>query len=75
MTRQDLAEAAGLAKSHVNRIFAFEGLPDEAKEILAQRPERLGSHAAAKLATATSAGKAAEVTQAIRRLVEDEAFT
>jgi Predicted transcriptional regulators len=75
LTRQDLAEAAGLAKSHVSRIFAFEGLPDEAKEILAQRPERLGSHAAAKLATATSAGKAAEVTQAIRRLVEDEAFT
>ena len=75
LTRQDLAESAGLAKSHVSRIFAFEGLPDEAKEILSQRPERLGSHAAAKLANATSVGKAVEVTEAIRRLVEDEAFT
>lgn len=75
LTRQELAEAAGLAKSHVSRIFSFEGLPDEAKEILAEKPERLGSHAAAKLAAAATEGRAEAVIEAIRRLVEDEKFT
>ncbi|MFM0732723.1 ParB N-terminal domain-containing protein [Paraburkholderia sediminicola] len=75
LTRQDLAEAAGLAKSHMSRIFAFEGLPDEAKEILSARPERLGSHAAAKLAKAAGAGKVVAVVAAVRRLVEDGEFT
>ncbi|QIE30293.1 ParB N-terminal domain-containing protein [Caballeronia sp. SBC2] len=75
LNRKELAEAAGLAESHVSRIFAFEGLPDEAKEILAERPERLGSHAAAKLASAAAAGRSTEVTEAVRRLVDDVAFT
>jgi ParB family transcriptional regulator, chromosome partitioning protein len=75
LNRKELAEAAGLAESHVSRIFAFEGLPDEAKIILAERPERLGSHAAVKLANAAASGRTALVIEAIRRLVDDASFT
>jgi len=75
LTRQELAEAAGLAKSHLSRIFSFEGLPEEAMTLLADHPERLGSHAASKLAAATAAGKGADVTEAIRRLANDDTFT
>ncbi|KKB60950.1 chromosome partitioning protein ParB [Robbsia andropogonis] len=75
LTRQDIAETAGLSKSHISRIFAFDGLPEAAKALLAERPERLGSHAASKLAIATSEGKADEVTAAIARLISDSTFT
>lgn len=75
LTRTEISESAGLSKSHVTRIFSFDALPDAAKVALAERPERLGSNAAQKLAALTEAGKAEKVIEAVRRLVDDEAFT
>ncbi len=75
LSRAEISESAGLSKSHVTRIFSFDALPDPAKEILAQRPERLGSNAAQKLASLVEAGKKDKVIEAIQRLVSDEAFT
>lgn len=74
LTRQELASAAGLSGAHVSRIFSFEGLPDEAKKILAERPERLGAEAATKLARATEDGRGKLVVEAVQRLVADEKF-
>lgn len=74
LTRQELATAAGLSEAHVSRIFSFDGLPDEAKKILADRPERLGAEAATQLARAAAEGRSTEVVDAVKRLVEDEKF-
>jgi ParB family chromosome partitioning protein len=75
LSRAEISESAGLSKSHVTRIFSFDALPDAAKAALAEKPERLGSNAAQKLAALTEAGKAEKVIEAVRRLVDDESFT
>ncbi len=74
LSRQELASAAGLSSAHVSRIFAFEDLPEEAKAVLAERPDRLGADAAVQLARAASEGRADAVVEAVRRLVTDESF-
>jgi ParB family transcriptional regulator, chromosome partitioning protein len=75
LSRTEISESAGLSKSHVTRIFSFDALPDAAKAALAERPERLGSNAAQKLAALTEAGKSDKVVEAVRRLIDDENFT
>jgi ParB family transcriptional regulator, chromosome partitioning protein len=75
LTRAAISESAGLSKSHVTRIFSFDALPEAAKAALAEKPERLGSNAAQKLAALTEAGKGEKVIEAVRRLVDDESFT
>jgi ParB family chromosome partitioning protein len=75
LSRSAISESAGLSKSHVTRIFSFDALPEAAKAALAEKPERLGSNAAQKLAALAESGKAEKVTEAIRRLVDDESFT
>lgn len=75
LSRTEISESAGLSKSHVTRIFSFDALPEAAKAALAEKPERLGSNAAQKLAALTEAGKTEKVIEAVRRLVDDENFT
>jgi ParB family transcriptional regulator, chromosome partitioning protein len=75
LSRAEISESAGLSKSHVTRIFSFDALPEAAKAALAEKPERLGSNAAQKLAALTEAGKAEKVVEAVRRLIDDENFT
>jgi ParB family chromosome partitioning protein len=75
LSRTEISESAGLSKSHVTRIFSFDALPEAAKLALAEKPERLGSNAAQKLAALTEAGKSEKVVEAIRRLIDDENFT
>ncbi|WP_144063536.1 ParB/RepB/Spo0J family partition protein [Caballeronia insecticola] len=75
LSRTEISESAGLSKSHVTRIFSFDALPEAAKTALAEKPERLGSNAAQKLAALTEAGKSDKVVEAVRRLIDDESFT
>ena len=75
LSRTEISESAGLSKSHVTRIFSFEALPEAAKAALAEKPDRLGSNAAQKLAALAEAGKGDKVTEAVRRLIDDETFT
>lgn len=75
LSRTEISESAGLSKSHVTRIFSFDALPEDAKTALAEKPERLGSNAAQKLAALTEAGKSEKVVEAVRRLIDDENFT
>lgn len=74
LTRQEIASAAGLSGAHVSRIFSFDDLPDEAKKVLAERPERLGAEAAVQLARAAAEGRSEKVIDAIKRLVIDEKY-
>lgn len=75
LSRQELAGAVGLSEAHISKIFAFEGLPEAAKSLLEERPERLGADAAAHLTRAAAEGRADVVVEAIRRLVSDVHFT
>jgi ParB family transcriptional regulator, chromosome partitioning protein len=74
-TRSDILEASGLSTSHVARILAFEKLPTAALEAVAERPDRVGGHAAEEFAALVSAGQAESVIKAIQALVKDEALT
>ncbi|WP_429501174.1 ParB/RepB/Spo0J family partition protein (plasmid) [Robbsia andropogonis] len=73
--RSDIINASGLSSSHVSRILAFEKLPDEARVLIAKRPDRIGGNAAEEFATLANAGYTAEVVEAIRLLIEDESLT
>jgi ParB family chromosome partitioning protein len=75
LSRAVISQSAGLSRAHIARIFSFEALPDAAKAALAEKPERLGSNAAAKLAALVESGKGAKVIEAVQRLVDDETFT
>ncbi|GAB5098074.1 ParB/RepB/Spo0J family partition protein [Caballeronia sp. HLA56] len=75
LTQQELATAVGLSESHVSKIFAFDGLPAEAKAALEERPERLGADAAAQLSRAHSEGRTSEVVKAVERLIREERYT
>jgi ParB family chromosome partitioning protein len=75
ITKEELAKAAGISDSHVGRIMKFDLLPDESKDLLATRPERLGSNAAEQMAKAVAEGREDKVKAAIERLVRDESFT
>ncbi|MDR5763023.1 ParB/RepB/Spo0J family partition protein [Caballeronia sp. LZ035] len=75
LTQQELATAVGLSESHVSKIFAFDGLPADAKAALEERPERLGADAAAQLSRAHSEGRTSEVVKAVERLVKEERYT
>jgi ParB family transcriptional regulator, chromosome partitioning protein len=75
LTQQELASAVGLSESHVSKIFAFDGLPTEAKSVLEERPERLGADAAAQLSRAHAEGRTVEVVKAVKRLVNEERYT
>ena len=75
LSQTELAEAVGLTQAHVSKIYAFDGLPAEAKSALAERPERLGAEAALHLARATTEGRGDAVTEAVKRLVADDKYT
>ncbi len=75
LSQTELAEAVGLTQAHVSKIYAFDGLPAEAKAELAERPERLGAEAALHLARAAAEGRGDAVIEAVKRLVTDERYT
>ncbi|WP_432262864.1 ParB/RepB/Spo0J family partition protein [Cupriavidus sp. TMH.W2] len=75
LTHAAIADSTGLSRAHVSRIMKFDALPEEAKLLLKDAPDRLGSNAAEKLAQLAQAGRADEVTAAIQKLVTDETVT
>ncbi len=75
LTRQDIIKASGLSQSHIARILAFDGLPEEARAIIAKRPDRIGANAAEGFAALVKAGHVESVTSALQRLVEDDSMT
>lgn len=74
-TRAEIIEASGLTKQHVSRILSFEKLPREARDAIAQRPDRVGGNAAEDFAALAIGGNADAVVKAIQALVNDESLT
>lgn len=75
LTQSDIIRLSGLTQGHVARIFSFTNLPQEAKDLVAKNPHRLGGHAAQKLAMLSEQGHAARVVEAVKQLVENSALT
>ncbi|CAG9272526.1 Chromosome partitioning protein, ParB family [Paraburkholderia unamae] len=75
LSQAEIIRLSGLAQSHVARILSFDNLPAEAKDLLATNPHRLGGTAAAKFAALTQQGRGAEVTNAIKALIESTEIT
>ncbi|WP_250479938.1 MULTISPECIES: ParB N-terminal domain-containing protein [unclassified Caballeronia] len=75
LAQTDIIRLSGLAQGHVARIFSFANLPDEAKEIIAKKPHRLGGNAAHKLAMLSEKGHSIKVIDAIKQLVANDGLT
>lgn len=72
LTHEKIAEQAGVSRALVTTIMAFDDLPNEALELLAQKPEKIGAAAALKLASLAKRGRAKQVTEAIEKVVNGE---
>lgn len=71
-THAQVAEGAGVSRSFVSQLMAFEDLPEAVLEILAQRPEIIGANAAQDFAALAKKGRVQQVVDAIRRIAAGE---
>lgn len=71
-THAQVAEGAGVSRSFVSQLMAFDDLPDEVLHILAVRPEVIGANAAQDLAALTKKGREEQVLKAVRRIAAGE---
>ena len=68
-SQKELAKTAGIPESTVSLLFAFEALPDRARELIENHPGALGMNAAAELAKIAKDGKGDQVVAAVELLV------
>jgi ParB family chromosome partitioning protein len=68
-SQRELAKLAGLPESTVSMLFAFEGLPTRARELIEDRPDGLGMSCAAELAKLTREGRGDRVVEAVELLL------
>jgi ParB family chromosome partitioning protein len=71
-THGQVAEGAGVSRSFVSQLMAFDDLPEEVLGILAERPEVLGANAAQDLAAIAKKGRVEQVVNAVRRIAAGE---
>jgi ParB family chromosome partitioning protein len=72
MTHTQIAEAAGVSRSFISQLMAFDELPAEAIEILKDKPEALGANAAQDLAAIAKRGRVDQVVRAVVRIAAGE---
>jgi ParB family transcriptional regulator, chromosome partitioning protein len=75
LLQSDIIRLSGLTQGHVARIFSFTNLPQEAKDLIAKSPHRLGGHAAQKLAMLSEQGHGERVVDAVKQLVGNNSLT
>jgi ParB family chromosome partitioning protein len=68
ITHAEIAQGAGVSRSFVSQLMAFEELPIEVLRILDDQPALLGANAAQDFASLVKKGRATEVIQAVERL-------
>jgi ParB family chromosome partitioning protein len=71
-THAQVAEGAGVSRSFVSQLMAFEDLPEEVLGILAERPELIGANAAQDFAALAKKGRSEQVLKAVRRIANGE---
>lgn len=70
-SQEQIAEMAGVSQSLLSRLLSFEELPEDTHTILIEHPNCLGAAAASHLAALVKRGRAAKVTEAVRKIVEE----
>jgi ParB family transcriptional regulator, chromosome partitioning protein len=72
LTQAQIAEDAGVSRSFISQLMAFEDLPAEVLTVLVDRPTLLGANAAQDLGALTKKGLGERVTLAVSRLAAGE---
>lgn len=72
LTHTQIAEAAGVSRSFISQLMAFDELPLDVIEILKDRPDALGANAAQDLAVLAKRGRGEQVIRAVARLAAGE---
>lgn len=68
-TQKELAKEAGVPESTVSMLFAFESLPERARELIEDRPTSIGMNCAAELAKLARNGAEERVVEAVELLL------
>lgn len=74
-TQTQVAAEAGVKQPYVSSLMAFDGLPPEAREFIADKPAIIGASAVEKLAKLAKAGKGDKVIEAVQKLSTGEIKT
>jgi ParB family chromosome partitioning protein len=72
LTHAQIAERAGVSRSSVTQLMAFDDLPEGVLDILTERPSLIGANAAQDLAALTKKGRAEQVIVAVRKVAAGE---
>lgn len=72
LTHAEIAERAGVSRSFVTQLMAFDDLPSAAVAILADKPATIGANAAQDLAALARQGRAEQVVEAIAKVAAGE---
>lgn len=72
LTHAEIAERAGVSRSFVTQLMAFDDLPADAVAILRERPSTIGANAAQDLAVLAKKGRVAQVVEAIAKVAAGE---
>lgn len=70
LNQSEMAAEAGVSKSMVSKLFAFEDLPEPVQTMLGERPEILGMNVAAELAKLAKEGRATQVIEAVQLIAQ-----
>jgi ParB family transcriptional regulator, chromosome partitioning protein len=72
LTHAEIAERAGVSRSFVSQLMAFDDLPEAALAILAESPATIGANAAQDLAALAKKGRAQQVVEAVTKVAAGE---
>lgn len=72
LTHAEIAERAGVSRSFVTQLMAFDELPSAALVILADKPATIGANAAQDLAALVKKGRGEQVVDAIAKVSTGE---
>lgn len=72
LTHAQIAEGAGVSRSFVSQLMAFDELPTDAVTILNEKPNTIGANAAQDLAVLTKKGRESQVVAAIAKVAAGE---
>jgi ParB family chromosome partitioning protein len=68
-TQKELAKVAGVPESTVSMLFAFESLPERARDLIEDRPTGIGMNCASELSKLSREGASERVVEAIELLL------
>ncbi len=72
LNQTQIAAEAGVSQPYVSGLMAFDELPPEALECIADAPAKFGAKAVQELAKLTKQGKGAKVIEAVQKVITDE---